>query len=155
MKEEDYWEFLGKLQGDWKGKVTGKPGNGISTYFFFKTLTHFFHVVSKTEFPPQKNNPDGEIHEDEGYFSYDRNNDRGVLRMFYNEGYVTTFNLTKFDKIAQFMIFESISNENLPKSFRAKLTLTLNDINALDEKFELAPDGKDYKICIINRLVRT
>ncbi|MHA2289299.1 MAG: hypothetical protein ACXABG_10995, partial [Promethearchaeota archaeon] len=111
----------------------------------------FLKVINKVVFLPQEENVDGEIHEDVGYFSFDNMNENGMLRVFYSEGYITTYKLVEFDRESNSMVFGSTENENLPTGFLAKITLELTEDRVLIEKFELAPDGNNYTGCILNK----
>lgn len=156
IESEDYWTMLEKLLGEWIGEISGEPGEGSGIAKYEKTLqSKFIFYRIQVEFPPQEKNIDGEIHEDEGYFSYDKYNEQGSLRVFYVEGYVSTYHLVEFDKEKQKMTFEATEHENLPDGFRSKLLLHLESDSQLREEFRLASPGKDYNKCIINTWKKT
>ncbi len=151
ISSEDYWNILEGFLGEWIGEISGKPGKGSGFAKYKKVLlSKFIYYKVRAEFPPQKNNIDGEIHEDAGYFSYDKFSNRGFLRVFYGEGYISKYVLINVDKKNSVLIFEANENENLPPGFRAKITLQLETISTINEKFELASPGKDYDMCIVN-----
>lgn len=53
--------------------------------------SQFIRVQNRSEYPPQEKNPKGEVHEDEGFISYDRARQRLVLRQFHVEGFVNQY----------------------------------------------------------------
>ena len=146
-----YWNYLCQLKGNWEGKVSGEPGTGKGncSYDFFQGKK-FLISKTKSVFPPQEQNIDGEVHEDIGFFSYDKNTETGHFRVFYSEGYVSDYILIDYQEENQVMVFEAIIHENLPEGFKAKIMFQLKDLTTLEEKFELAPSG-NYNVCIINK----
>jgi hypothetical protein len=148
---QTYWNFLKRLEGSWQGEITGKAGKGLGKMVCELKLGNKFVVcLNHAEFPPQEQNPEGEIHEDIGYYSFDKFTEKGRLRVFYSEGYVSIYDLIHFNAEENTIVFEATAHENLPKGFRAKITLKLYSTTEFEEKFELASPGKDYGMCIVN-----
>ncbi len=149
IDSEKYWNFLGNLVGTWTSNISGKAGKGKGTSVYSRVLqSNYIKVENRAEFPSQEKNPNGEIHEDWGYFSFDKVNHKGILRVFYSEGYVTKYELIRNEPAI--LEFESVQQENLPRKFLAKITLHMDNESELSEKLQLAPNGKDYNICIEN-----
>ncbi|MHA1984577.1 MAG: hypothetical protein ACW967_09500 [Candidatus Hodarchaeales archaeon] len=155
ISADNYWYILEKFLGEWTGEISGKAGNGTGYSKYERRLhSKFIYYKNRVEFPPQKDNPDGEIHEDAGYFSYDTFNETGLLRVFYGEGYVSKYDLINYDKKNSHIIFEATENENLPSGYRTKLTLDSSSESSFSEKFEIASPGQNYNKCIINRRLK-
>ena len=51
----------------------------------------YIEVKNETRFDPTVRKPEGEVHVDHGYISYDRQRDKLVFRQFNNEGYINTY----------------------------------------------------------------
>ncbi len=51
----------------------------------------FIRVMNRSEYPVQQKNPKGEIHHDEGFFSFDRTRRKLVLRQFHQEGFFNQY----------------------------------------------------------------
>src|SRR5688572_19666967 len=72
-KQDSLWIPFQSFIGHWTGSSEGQPGNGIYersyTFIFNKK---FIEVKNKSTYPPSKNHPNGEVHEDIGYISYDK-----------------------------------------------------------------------------------
>lgn len=150
--DDVYWNLLGRLIGTWEGEVTGKAGKGKGKTTYEHVLqSKYIYFYNRAEFTPQKANPDGEIHEDMGYFSYDKFTEKGHLRVFYSEGYVSTYQLIDVNTAKKSVTFEAEEHENLPPGFRAKITFYLEKKGIFIEKFELASPGKEYGMCIENQ----
>jgi hypothetical protein len=88
----DPFERLAFLIGKWEGTSDGQPGNGTVRREYTRALnTRFVRVHNRSEYPAQPKNPKGEIHEDEGFFSFDKARKRVVFRQFHTEGFVNTY----------------------------------------------------------------
>jgi len=88
-----------RLSASWSvrgGPSTGEPGQGTSerTYQFEFGET-FIHIRNKGVYPAQPKNPKGEVHQDAGFFSYDKTRKRLVLRQFHSEGFVNQYVLDR------------------------------------------------------------
>jgi hypothetical protein len=112
-----------------------------------------FRVRNRSEYPPQPKNPKGEIHEDEGLFSYDRAQTRLVLRQFHEEGFVNTYLGDNGDPSGK-LVFSSEAIENIPPGLRARETYVFIGTDQLEEIFELAEPGKDFEVYSRARLER-
>ncbi|MFW9854336.1 MAG: hypothetical protein ACFFFG_04720 [Candidatus Thorarchaeota archaeon] len=149
--KESYWNVLSKLEGRWKGETDGKSGLGKGVRDFKPIIQgRFFQGKNKVVFEPQEKNPEGEVHEDWEFYSYDSNKKIGKLRVFYSEGYFTDYTLKGLSVTNKELVFLTQENENLPDGFRARITLKLLSDNHLNDKLELANPGKDFGVCIEN-----
>lgn len=91
-KKDSIWLPLKPFIGEWTGEGSGEPGKGkYERTYRFTLNNNFMEIRNKSTYPPSENNPAGEIHEDIGYFSYDRNSKKFKLRQFHTEGFVNEF----------------------------------------------------------------
>ena len=72
---------LAPLIGRWTGTSEGQPGKGTVERDYERALgSRFIRVRNRSTHPPQDKNPKGEVHEDEGFFSFDRARKRLLFR---------------------------------------------------------------------------
>ncbi len=149
------WTTLNFLVGNWRGTGFGQPGSGQyeRTYEFILNQK-FLHVRSKSTYPPQKQNPNGEVHEDWGFFSYDKGRKTFVYRQFHVEGFVNQYVVEHLSQGGTEIVFVSETIENIPTSWRAKETYQVISPDEFIETFELAEPGKDFKVYIKSHLRR-
>src|SRR5262249_46342087 len=95
---------LKRFVGVWEGKGGGEPGTSTVARIYEPALVHgpalqgrFLMVTTISTYAPQEKNPKGEVHEDIGYFSFDRMRKRFILRQFNAEGFVNQFVATAED----------------------------------------------------------
>ena len=150
----DIWEPLRYLEGAWEGKGDGM--NGVSTVmqeYVFIFNGKFMRMTAKSEFKPQEKNPKGEIHEDIGYFSFDRSRKKFILRGFYIEGFVNQY-VGDVSEDGKTITFETEAVENSPPGTRAKLVLKKISDNEFVESFFVAWPGREYSCMTTNKLKR-
>jgi hypothetical protein len=88
----DAREPLAFMIGHWEGTSEGQPGKAKVQREYRRALnSRFIHGHTRSEYPAQEKNPKGEIHEDEGWFSFDRARKRIVLRQFHVAGFVNQY----------------------------------------------------------------
>jgi hypothetical protein len=134
---------LAFLIGRWQGTSEGQPGKANVEREYRRALnSRFTHGRNRSEYSPQEKNPKGEIHEDEGWFSFDRARKRIVLRQFHVEGVVNQY-VEDPASSSQKLVFITESIENIPPGWRAR-----------EEVFELARAGKDFELYSRARLKR-
>lgn len=150
-ESSDIWEPFRYFTGSWVGHETGASGigKGTRTYEFALNDKYLFHK-NKSVFEPQEKNPDGEIHEDWGFVSYDTNREKFILREFHSEGFVIGYILEDGEPNSKKLVFTSESVENVPEGFRARLTITILSDDEFLETFELASTGKEYSELLRN-----
>jgi hypothetical protein len=149
--QDDVWKSLRFLEGVWEGKGEGANGNSTVTqeYKFVLNGT-FLWMKTRAEFKPQEKNPKGEIHEDIGFFSYDRSRKVFILRAFYVEGFVNRY-VGKISDDGKTLTFDSESCENAPAGTRARLEYINKGPNEMEERFYLAWPGQELSCMTINR----
>jgi len=140
--------------GRWVGTSEGQPGKGTVERDYERALgSRFVRVRNRSTYPPQDKNPKGELHEDEGFFSFDRSRKRILLRQFHVEGFVVSY-VQDLDSKAGTISFSSEAIENIPPGWRARETYILHAADDLEEIFELAEQGKDFAVYSRTRLKR-
>jgi hypothetical protein len=146
-KKDSLWLPLKPFIGTWAGEGGGEPGKGHyeRTYQFILNK-NFIEIRNKSTYPPSANNPKGEVHEDIGYFSYDKARKKFKLRQFHIEAFVNTFVLDSISADKKTIVFISEDIENIPKGYRAKETYRLISETEIEETFEIAEPEKDFAV---------
>ncbi len=114
----------------------------------------FLQVKGKTVYEPQDKNPEGEVHEEWGVFSYDRKRQKFVFRQINAEGIVNKYVLDTLCLDRNNIVFVTESIENFFDGWRAKETYKILGQDEFVEVFELAPPGKDFKLFSESHLKR-
>jgi len=131
--------------GRWAGEESGQAGIGTGEREYeFVLQGRFLQVKNRSVFKPQPDNPQGEVHEDWGFFSYDKLRGKIVLRQFHVEGYVNYYVLQERPANGN-LVFVSESIENLPTGWRARYRFNILDRNSFEESFDLAKPGGDFE----------
>ena len=140
--------------GRWEGLVDGQPGNGTARREYTRALnSRFIRAVHRGEYPPQEKNPKGEVHEDEGFFSFDKARKHLVFRQFHVEGFVNTY-VEEADSSPTRIVFTTEAIENIPAGFRARETYLVQGSDAFEEVFEIAEPGKPFDVYSRTRFTR-
>jgi hypothetical protein len=149
----DTWAPIRVLIGRWEGTSQGQPGKGTVRREYRLVLgEQFIEVRNTSTYPPQEQNPKGEVHEDLGLFSYDRSRKAFVFRQFHVEGFTNTYVSQSIDEKSLVFMTESI--ENIPAGWRARETYRVIGPDEVIERFELAEPGKDFTLYSETRLHR-
>jgi len=149
----DRWGPLRPLLGEWEGTSSGQPGTGsVRRQYRLVLRDQFIEARNTSTYPPQDKNPKGEVHEDLGFFSFDRAKKQFLLRQFHGEGFVNhyTADVSSPGKL----VFTTESIENIPAGWRARETYLLKAPNEVEEMFELAEPGKDFQLYSHTKLKR-
>jgi hypothetical protein len=142
------------LIGRWEGTSEGQPGKGTLRRDYERALgDRFIKVRNRSEYPAQAQNPKGEVHEDEGYLSFDRARKLLVLRQFHVEGFVNQYAQDEASAPGR-IVFTSEAIENIPAGWRARETYVVQGPDAFEEIFELAEAGKPFEIYSRSQLRR-
>lgn len=151
----DPFERVSFLIGRWEGTSEGQPGKGTVRREYARALNgRFIRVRNRNEYPSQEKNPKGEVHEDEGFMSFDRARKKLVYRQFHVEGFVNQY-LEDGDSSPTKVVFASESLENVPAGWRARETYVVHGPDEFEEIFELAESGKPFTIYSRARLKRS
>jgi hypothetical protein len=135
------------FEGHWQGTTKGEPGDGKGKRDYeFVLGGKFLRASNKTVYPPQEKNPKGEVHEDVGYFSYDRQRKKLLLRQFHVEGFVNEYVEQEGTKDGKTLVFETERIENIPDGWRARETYKIISQDEYAEVFELAEPKKEFTV---------
>ena len=150
----DPFERVSFLIGRWEGTSEGQPGKGTVRREYTRVLNgRFIRVRNRNEYPPQEKNPKGEVHEDEGFISFDRARKRLIYRQFHVEGFVNQY-VEDGDSSPSRVVFTSESLENIPAGWHAQETYVVHGPDEFEEIFELSASGKPLERYSSARLKR-
>jgi hypothetical protein len=150
----DPFEPLAFLIGDWEGMSDGQPGKGTVHRRYERALNNrFIRAHNRSDYPAQPKNPKGEIHEDEGWFSFDKARKRLVVRQFHAEGFVNTYVEDSASSSTK-IVFTSEGIENIPAGYRARETYLVKSADAFEEIFEIAEPNKPFDVYSRTALTR-
>ena len=151
----DLWQVLRYFLGQWQGTGTGKPGESrVEREYRFVLDEQFIQITDRSVYEPQERNPDGEIHKEIGYFSYDKVRQKHVFREFHVEGYVNQYVMEEWDPEKRKLVFVTEAIENLPPGWQARTTYEVLENNAFRETFDLAGPGQALSCFITIELER-
>jgi hypothetical protein len=150
----DPFERVAFLIGRWEGTAEGQPGKGTVRREYARVLnSRFIRVRNRSEYPAQEKNPKGEVHEDEGFISFDRARKTLVLRQFHVEGFVNQY-VEHAESSPTRLVFTTESIENIPAGWRGRETYVVHGADEFEEIFELAESGKPFEVYSRTRLKR-
>ena len=153
--EPDIWEPFRYFLGAWDGQETGKAGIGKGQRRYEFILDgRYLHFKNESVFEAQEKNPEGEVHGDWTFFSYDMRRQKFVLREFHSEGFVNQYVLDTISTDGKWIVFVTEAIENIPSGFRARVTYAIDDEKRFVETFQLASPGKDYSPILKNTWTR-
>jgi len=154
-KKPDVWEPLKFFVGKWEG--AGKGQSGVSTVereYKFTLNSKFLEASHKSTYAPQEKNPKGEVHDDLGFFSYDKARKQFIFRQFHVESFVIHYVLSSVSADGKTLVFDTESIENIPAGYKARETYKILNENEFTETFEIAGPGKEYEVYSENRFKR-
>jgi hypothetical protein len=145
--QSDPWAALGFLEGKWQGKATGEPGKGISSREYrFELNGRFLSARNKSVYEPKSPDAKPEVHEDFGWYSYDRTLKKVILRQFHVEGFVNEYILDSVGADGKSLEFTTVRIENIPAGWRAKESLRILSPDEFVETFSMAAPGKGFEV---------
>ena len=154
-QQPDPFAALRVLEGKWEGPAAGEPGKGVSTREYrFDLAGRFLFARNKSVWEPKTESAKGEVHEDMGMFSYDRNLKKIVLRQFHTEGFVNEYTLDAIAADATSFEFVTVRTENIAPGWRAKEAYRILSKDEIEETFSLAAPGRDFEVYSKTRLKR-
>jgi hypothetical protein len=141
------------LLGRWEGTSEGQPGAGTVQREYTRVLnSRFIRAQNQSVYKPQEKNPKGEVHDDVGFFSFDKARKRMVFRQFHVEGFVSQYVHDTAETTR--LVFNSEALENIPPGYRARETYVVHGPDEFEEIFELAGPGKEFELYSRTRLKR-
>ena len=145
IKQDSIWMPMKFFIGDWTGKGGGEPGFGeYERSYKWIFNGKYIEIHNKSSYPPSPANATGEVHEDAGFFSYDKSRKVFVLRQFHKEGFVNQYKLDSISPDGKTIVFITESIENIPLGWRAKETYKLLNPDEFQETFELASPNENF-----------
>jgi hypothetical protein len=134
--------FIGKWEGDSKGE----PGIGkMEREYFFVLKDRFIQISNKAVYAPQEKNPKGEVHEDLGFFGYDKAQKKLSFRQFHVEGFVAQYSLESMSEDGRTLVFKSSTIENISPGWVARESYRFLNNDEFIETFALAGPGKEFE----------
>ncbi len=152
---DDPWQSLRFLEGIWTGQGDGMSGvSSLTQEYAFILGGKFLQMKTRAVFEPQPKNPQGEVHEDLGIFSYDQARRLLVLRGFYVEGFVNQYRLDEVSEDGASLTFVTEQIENAPTGTKAKLIFHRIGEGEMEQSFHVAFPGQEFSCFSTNRLQR-
>ena len=111
-------------------------------------------ATHRSSYDPQPKNPKGEVHDDLGFFSYDKARKQFVFRQFHVESCVIQYVVSSISEDGKTIILDSESIENVPKGMRSRETFKILNDNEFTETFEISMPGKDFQVYSTNHFKR-
>ena len=143
------WTNLKFLIGSWRGIGSGQAGSSNVARSYQLILNEkFLEVRNKSTYPPQSQNPQGEVHEDLGLISYHEARKAFVFRQFHIEGFVNQYVMDYLAPDGKTIVFTSESIENIPTGWRARESYLVVNPDEFTETFELAAPGKEFELYV-------
>jgi hypothetical protein len=117
----DPFERVSFLIGRWEGPPRASRAMVRCCEYAQALNRRLIRVFNRNESPPQAKNPKGEVHEDEGFISFDRARKKRVYRQFHVEGFVNQY-VEDGDSSPTDVVFTSESIEDILAGWRARGT---------------------------------
>ena len=144
------WDIFRFFLGRWEGTGSGIPGESrVEREYRLVLNDQFIQINDRAVYEPQERNPDGEVHEEIGFISYDRSRSNFVLREFHIEGYVNQYLLENLEAEGKVLVFGTEAIENIPTGWQARTTYEIRGDDEFRETFELAGPDQDWSCYII------
>lgn len=142
----DPFKPLRMFIGKWEGDSKGEPGVGkMEREYAFVLKDRFIQISNKAVYPPQEKNPKGEVHEDLGFFGFDKAQKKFSFRQFHVEGFVVQYTLESMSEDGRTIVFKSTAIENISPGWVARETYRFLNSDEFIETFALAGPGKDFE----------
>lgn len=138
-------EKFENLIGVWKGTGTGfgNSKSKITASYTWLMNKQYIEVKHHSEFEPTEQNAVGEIHDDLGVISFDKDRNVVVFRQYHNEGFFNEYVLNDSISTPAKLIFETERIENFVPGGRAKFTINVIHQNEIQTVFDVGFPGKE------------
>ena len=151
----DNWKPLRYFVGIWVGSGKGDSGDSkVEREYKFALNSKFLQVTHRSTYDPKTANPKGNVHEDLGFFSYDRARKQFVFRQFHVEDFFMQFVASSISEDGKTVVLETENVENIPKTMRTRVTYKIVNENEFTETYEIAEPGKDYAVYWVKEFTR-
>jgi hypothetical protein len=114
----------------------------------------YIEVKNESIFTPTENNLKGEIHQDWGLISYDKQRKVYVFRQFHVEGFVNQYVFNQEISSIEKLVFESEIIENFVLGGKARWTILFKNADEIETIFDLQMPGKEFACYGTNVLKR-
>ena len=122
----DTWKPLRFFVGTWEGTGKGESGDSkVEHEYKFMLNNKFLQATHRSTYAPQPKNVKGEVHDDLGFFSYDKARKLFVFRQFHVESFVIQYVLTSTSEDGKTIVLDSESIENVPNGMRSRETFKI------------------------------
>lgn len=152
LAEDDAWQDLRPLAGDWKGEGSGFGVTSDVTHKWEFVLDEKF-LRLRTRSTPREEEKSSEEHEDVGYLSHDSDRGLFVFRQFLSEGYVNTFDVIAEQGDSLRILFEYREAESAG-GMKARMYVIFLSDTEYEMTLELAAPGKEFAPCQHMRMKR-
>lgn len=151
----DAWKPLRYFVGVWEGTGKGESGDSkVEREYKFALNNKFLQVTHRSTYAPQTKNLKGEVHDDLGFFSYDKARKQFVFRQLHVESFVIQYLVSSISEDGKTIILDSENIENVPKGMRSRETFKIVSDNEFTETFEISMPGKEFQVYSENRFKR-
>jgi hypothetical protein len=141
----DPWLALHALLGVWQGEGSGfGTVSGVTHEWSFVLGGQFIQLLTRSV--PGQEGGTGEVHEDIGFISHDKDRDSFVFRQFFSEGFVNTYDLDIHPgdtPVIEFAYREAESAGGM----QARMRLRFLSADEYEMELDLAAPGKDFATC--------
>jgi hypothetical protein len=147
--EPSVWAAFVPLVGEWRGEGSGFGAvSDVDHEWSFAVQGKFLQL--RTRSVQRAEAGAGEVHEDVGYLSHDKDAGAFVFRQFLSEGFVNTFDVEIDGQTIRFQHRLSESAGGM----RARMQLRFLSEDEYEMVLDLAAPGKDFAACQEMRLKR-
>lgn len=151
----DRWGRVRFMLGSWEGTASGEPGKGTVERTYELVLGgQFIEERNTSRYEAKAPGKEPQVHQHRGFISYDKARKTFMLRHFHEEGFVNLFALNGDKSMPAYLIFDSVSFENLSNEWKARESYEVISPDEFIETFELAEPGKDFAIYSRNHFKR-
>lgn len=146
INAQDKWLTFERLIGVWQGTGAGFSGttSTINSSFQFTMNNQYVEVKNESVFKPTEKNPTGEIHQDWGLISFDKQRNAYVFRQFHVEGFVNQYILNQETSTSDKLVFETEVIENFVPGGKARWTILFKSDTEIETIFDLQMPGKEF-----------
>ena len=150
------FEKISFILGEWEGSGIGfgNEKSKIESSFQLVLNGSYIKVRNESKFDPTADKPEGEIHIDEGFISFDSQRDMLVFRQFNIEGYINTYLLIDSLSNENKLTFQTESIENFAPGGSARWTINKIDAGHIETIFDVSFPDRGYTCFGTNQLRR-
>lgn len=152
-QDSDPWSAFRPLVGVWKGEGAGFGGPSDVTHRWSFVLDDQF-LELRTRSAARRDDGPGEVHEDVGYLSRDKDRGTFVFRQFLSEGFVNTYDVSVETDGGARLLFGYREAESAG-GMRARMRLTFSGEDRYEMVLDLAAPGKEFAACQTMQMTKT